>query len=95
MTTYLYTCVYIFIWNREETDSECKRLKQENKNWRNWYNSNKEIYNKIFSSPPKSKTTTNLSTLEVHPEKPENSETKTENLSEKKSEKKKWLRLRK
>lgn len=36
----------------EETDSECKRLKSENKNWQKWYNSNKEIFNKLFASAP-------------------------------------------
>jgi len=36
----------------EETDSECKRLKSENQNWHKWYNSNKEIFNKLFSSAP-------------------------------------------
>ena len=36
----------------EETDSECKRLKSENQNWQRWYDSNKEIFNKLFSSAP-------------------------------------------
>ena len=79
----------------EETDSECKRLRQENKDWQNWYNSNREIYDKIFSSPPEIKTTTNLSTPEIHQEEPDNLETQIENTSEKESKKKKWLRHRK
>ena len=79
----------------EETDSECKRLRQENKDWQNWYDSNKENYNKIFSSPPEGKTTTNLSPPEIHPEEPDNSETQTENTSEKESKKKKLFRHRK
>jgi len=36
----------------EETDSECKSLSEENKNWQNWYNSNQEIFNKLFSTVP-------------------------------------------
>lgn len=34
----------------EETDSDCKRLTAENKKWQSWYDSNKEIFNKLFSS---------------------------------------------
>ncbi len=36
----------------EETDSECKRLTKENKDWQNWYSSNKEIFNKLFATSP-------------------------------------------
>jgi chromosome segregation ATPase len=36
----------------EETESECKILKQENKDWQSWFNSNKEIFDKLFSSTP-------------------------------------------
>ena len=36
----------------EETDSECKRLTKKNKDWQNWYNSNKEIFNKLFATSP-------------------------------------------
>ena len=36
----------------EETDAECKRLKEENKKWQEWYNSNKEIFSKLFSTAP-------------------------------------------
>lgn len=36
----------------EETDSECKRLSEETKNWQNWYDSNKDIFNKLFSTAP-------------------------------------------
>jgi chromosome segregation ATPase len=42
----------------EETDGECKRLTRENKEWQNWYDSNKDIFNKLFSqSPPIGRTT--------------------------------------
>ena len=36
----------------EETESECKNLKEENKGWQNWFDSNKEIFNKLFSTTP-------------------------------------------
>jgi len=36
----------------EETDSECKRLEKENHNWQQWFNSNKEIFDKLFSAAP-------------------------------------------
>ena len=36
----------------EETDSEYKRLTKENKDWQNWYNSNKEVFNKLFATSP-------------------------------------------
>jgi len=36
----------------EETDFECKRLNKENQEWQNWYNSNKEIFSKLFSKSP-------------------------------------------
>ena len=36
----------------EETESECDRLKKETKGWQSWYDSNKEIFNKLFSTTP-------------------------------------------
>jgi chromosome segregation ATPase len=37
----------------EETEAECKNLKQEVKNWENWFDSNREIFDRLFSmSPP-------------------------------------------
>ena len=36
----------------EETDTECKRLRNEQQNWQSWFNSNKEIFDKLFSAPP-------------------------------------------
>ena len=41
----------------EETNSECMRLKEENQNWQNWYNSNQEIFNKLFATVPTMKST--------------------------------------
>lgn len=36
----------------EETEQECNRLKGDNLKWQNWYNSNKDIFNKLFSGAP-------------------------------------------
>jgi len=37
----------------EETEAECKTLKEEVKNWENWFDSNREIFDRLFSmSPP-------------------------------------------
>jgi len=38
----------------EETDTEFKRLKEENHNWHQWFDSNKEIFDKLFSAAPSS-----------------------------------------
>ena len=45
----------------EETDFECKRLNKENQEWQNWYNSNKEIFSKLFSKSPPCNTITDTS----------------------------------
>src|SRR4030042_2374297 len=36
----------------EETDAECKRLKDDNHNWQKWFNSNRDIFDKLFSAAP-------------------------------------------
>jgi len=36
----------------EETNSECTRLREENQNWQNWYNSNRDIFSRLFSTTP-------------------------------------------
>jgi chromosome segregation ATPase len=36
----------------EETEQEVNRLKKENEQWQGWYISNKDIFNKFFSSAP-------------------------------------------
>jgi chromosome segregation ATPase len=36
----------------EETETECKSLSEQNKNWQNWYNANKDIFNRLFSTAP-------------------------------------------
>jgi len=52
----------------EETDAECKRLKEENKKWQEWYNSNREIFSKLFSTaPPVGTTPSTGETVEPNP----------------------------
>ena len=46
----------------EETDSECKRLQKENHNWQQWFNSNKEIFDKLFSAAPSYQVTNTVET---------------------------------
>ena len=36
----------------EETETECNKLKKETKDWQSWFNSNKEIFDKLFSASP-------------------------------------------
>jgi len=36
----------------EENETECKRLREETKGWQNWFDSNKAIFDKLFSSTP-------------------------------------------
>jgi len=46
----------------EETETECNKLRKETKDWQSWFNSNKEIFNKLFSaSPPVSTVNTKTS----------------------------------
>jgi len=54
----------------EETDNECKRLKEETNSWKEWYNSNKEIFDKLFSTAPPV-ATTEWSSDETSPAPPE------------------------
>jgi len=41
----------------EETESECKKLKDVNAGWQNWFNSNKQVFDKLFSTTPPIETT--------------------------------------
>jgi chromosome segregation ATPase len=36
----------------EETETECKTLRFANDNWESWYNTNKEIFSRLFSGAP-------------------------------------------
>ena len=40
----------------EETEAECKNLKEEVKNWEKWFDSNREIFDRLFSMSPPSVT---------------------------------------
>ena len=79
----------------EETDSECKKLRQECKKWQNWYDTNKEIFNKLFSAgPPVSTTTENP--VEEPPEIPPEAPPELENPNtEKPKKRKRKFRLKK
>jgi chromosome segregation ATPase len=86
----------------EETESECKTLKQENKDWQSWFNSNKEIFDKLFSkTPPISnspETKQNDQSLEENEgfDKKEESSNETDDKTTKKAKnKKRKLTLRK
>jgi chromosome segregation ATPase len=74
----------------EETDSECKRLTKENKDWQNWHNSNKEIFNKLFATSPP------IGTAEGPLDKQPTTPTPPDNPTKKKGKKtKKKLRFKK
>ena len=83
----------------EETDTECKRLKGENHNWQQWFNSNKEIFDKLFSAAPSSVVTmTKEETPEEETITPDTNTTTTaftpENFKPERPKKKKKLRLK-
>lgn len=67
----------------EDTDAECKKLRAETSSWQQWYDSNKEIFNKLFSQyPPTSAPMQNIEMPTISPDSP------TENPSKKKPKKK-------
>lgn len=72
----------------EETDFECKRLKKENQEWDNWYNSNKEIFSKLFSSSPPGNTSIDMSDVQQE-------ETEDNQKQDKSQKRKKKLKLKK
>jgi len=74
----------------EETDAEVKKLRGETKSWQDWYDSNKDIFNKLFSQGPPTTTTTSHETVEEPIDYPENP---TDNPTKKKPKKK--LKFRK
>lgn len=65
----------------EETNSECTRLREENQNWQNWYNSNKEIFSKLFSTTSPIEHTSYAPEQPIEPEKPEEDQTKNKKKS--------------
>lgn len=87
----------------EETEGECNMLKEETKGWQNWFDSNKEIFDKLFSTfPPTKKSNTNEThtspptppSVEDTPKNAAEEATK-ENKNEKTKSKKKKLRFKK
>ena len=74
----------------EETDFELKKIKKENQDWQNWYNSNKDMFNKLFASIPTSNPAQNVQEKKVS-----NPPNQTEDVDVKNKKKKKKLRLRK
>jgi len=54
----------------EETEGEYSRLKEETKGWQNWFDSNKEIFDKLFSTSPPINTS---NTKETHTSPPTSS----------------------
>lgn len=74
----------------EETDAERKRLEEENKNWQNWYDQNKEIFNKLFSTAPPVKTTNTKTETTALPEM--EPETPIDNPTKKKPKKKRLFK---
>jgi len=67
----------------EDTDAECKKLREETSSWQKWYDSNKEIFNKLFSQgPPTVASTDYVEMPTISPDSP------TENPSKKKPKKK-------
>jgi chromosome segregation ATPase len=75
----------------EETDAECKILKQANKKWHNWFDSNKDIFDRLFSNVP----TGLVSNPESEVQKPTEPDSRNENPPTNKTEKKKIFKLRK
>ena len=60
----------------EDTNSECTRLKDENQNWQEWYNSNKDIFSKLFSTSPPVGQTSTRQEYTTQPENPTEEEPK-------------------
>ena len=70
----------------EETEAECNNLREEIKSWQDWFNSNKDIFDRLFSAGPP------VSTMKTPKEIPPTPETPP---GKKKSKKKRKLRFKK
>jgi chromosome segregation ATPase len=70
----------------EETEAERNNLREEIKSWQDWFNSNKDIFDRLFSTGPP------VSAMKTPAETPPTPETPPE---EKKSKKKRKLRFKK
>ena len=55
----------------EETEAKCKNLKEEVKNWEKWFDSNREIFDRLFSTGPPSFTKEESISFPSVEEKPE------------------------
>ena len=77
----------------EETEAECNHLRDQMKGWQSWYDSNKDIFNRLFSAappvgktpaPPKREKTPEPPSPEVEVQQPgETVETETKNNKKK------------
>ena len=76
----------------EETDAKCKKLRGENKSWQEWYDSNKSIFEKLFSQGPPTPTETIEMPSEPVTANPENP---IDDPTKKKGKKRKKLKFRK
>jgi chromosome segregation ATPase len=65
----------------EETNSECTRLKEENQNWQSWYNSNKDIFSRLFSTNPPIAQTSYTPEQPIQPDEPIEDPTKNKKRS--------------
>ena len=77
----------------EETENECKMFKQEAEQWRQWFDSNKQIFDKLFSAAPPTEIMMKKEKPKTEEHKKESSET-TKN-DEHTKEKRKKLRFKK
>jgi len=75
----------------EETETECKVLREETKSWQDWFDSNKDIFNRLFAGAPPTSTAVPLPPDDVPITPPTNP---TEKKSKRKAKKRK-LKLRK
>jgi chromosome segregation ATPase len=77
----------------EETEAECNHLREQMTGWQSWYDSNKDIFNRLFSAappvgktpaPPKSEKISEPPSPEIEVQPEETVETETKNNKKKK-----------
>ena len=73
----------------EETESENKRLKERTKEWQDWFDSNEELFSKLFSSADHLRQTKTSSIPESKLEEPKEPPKKSEKKEVKKKPKRK------
>ena len=83
----------------EETESECKTLKSANKKWEGWYNTNKEMFSRLFSDAPPDAPQPNKEVpppeITETPEKPIENTTKDQTDTKSKKSKSKRFKIKK